>query len=46
MAKNMGFIKGIVSLGVIHFSASGEMRAIDFGANDIFTIVWKDNSEM
>ena len=45
MAENMGFIKGI-SLGVMHFSASGEMRAIDFGANDIFTIVWKDNSEI
>ena len=38
MAKNMGFIEGI-SLGVMHFSASGEMRAIDFGANDIFKIV-------
>ena len=35
MAENMGFIKDI-SLGVMHFSF---MRAIDFGANDIFKIV-------
>ena len=31
-------IKGI-SLGVMHFSASEEMRANDFGANDVFTII-------
>ena len=37
--------KGI-SLGVMHFSASEEMRANDFGANDVFTIIWKDNPEI
>ena len=38
-------IKGI-SLGVMHFSASEEMRANDLGASDVFTIIWKDNSEI
>ena len=37
--------KGI-SLGVMHFSASEEMRANDLGASDVFTIIWKDNSEI
>ena len=37
--------KGI-SLGVMHFSASEEMRANDFGASDVFRIIWMDNSEI
>ena len=41
----VGYTKGII-LGVMHFSASEEMRADDFGASGVFTIIWKDNSEI
>ena len=30
----------------MHFSASEEMRENDFGASDVFTIIWEDNSEI